>query len=135
MRMRRMLAIARGRKAKHPLRIGIAVGEPAFDQPVEHAIERDAIESEVAERLLDLVMSQRCRRSAQQRRTRTRAGVARAPCGESAGRRLQLRQASSTEAMAELVIMTANLSTARPCLQHSCKIAPAILQRRRSGPV
>jgi hypothetical protein len=46
--------------------IGIAVRQPALDQPVEHPIQGDAIESQIAERLLDVVMSQRRRRSMQQ---------------------------------------------------------------------
>jgi hypothetical protein len=64
--MRRMLADGGSRKAEHPLCIGIAVRQPTLDQPVEHPIQRDAIESQIAERLLDVVMSQRRRRSMQQ---------------------------------------------------------------------
>lgn len=53
-----MFAAAGGGKAKRSLRIGIPVCKTACHQPVEDAIEGDAIEGQVTQGLFDLVVGQ-----------------------------------------------------------------------------
>ena len=66
MRMRRMLTGSGGRKTEQALRIGLAMRQTTFHQPVKNAIEGDAVECQIAERLLDLVMAQCCRCNSEQ---------------------------------------------------------------------
>ena len=64
--MCRMLTDGCSRKAEHPLCIGIAVRQPALDQPVENTIERNAVDGRGAKCEFDLVVRQRRRRGVQQ---------------------------------------------------------------------
>lgn len=58
----RVLAFRRGGKAEHAVGVGVLVRQATFNQPVEDAVKRYAIQCQLSKCLLDLVVTQRSRR-------------------------------------------------------------------------
>ncbi len=68
MRAMRRVGARGGRETEHALFVGDLVRKPLLDQPVEHAVKRDAVDRRaVGKRLFDIVMREPTEGRAQQR--------------------------------------------------------------------